>query len=161
MQSEMNMSNIKMRLFSAALCVLVLVVIRSSYAEPPISVADEVRAAETAFAKSMADRDFVAFAAHVADDAIFFGRNGPLTGKAAVLEAWKSTYEGPKAPFSWKPEVVVALASGTLAHSSGPVLDADGNRVGTFNSVWRRDFDGQWRVVFDKGCDVCNCKPAI
>jgi ketosteroid isomerase-like protein len=154
------MSNAKIRPFAWTLCLLALVAVRGTYAEVPVAVADEVRAAETAFAKSMADRDFAAFAARVADEAIFFGSKGPLVGKAAVLEAWKSLYAGPKAPFSWQPETVVVLASGSLAHSSGPVLDPDGKVVGTFNSVWRRDFDGQWRVVFDKGCDVCNCKPA-
>jgi hypothetical protein len=25
-----------------------------------------------------------------------------------------------------------------------------------FQSVWRLDPDGRWRVVFDKGCDVCD-----
>jgi ketosteroid isomerase-like protein len=33
--------------------------------------------------------------------------------------------------------------------------------MGTFNSVWRRESDGSWKVVFDKGCDACDCaKPA-
>jgi ketosteroid isomerase-like protein len=154
------MPNLKRRIFSVTLCALAAAAIQPSHAETAAALADEVRAAETAFARSMADRDFAAFAARVADEAIFFGSHGPMTGKVAVLEAWKSLYEGSKAPFSWKPEVVVVLSSGTLAHSSGPVLDPDGNRIGTFNSVWRRDVDGQWRVVFDKGCDVCNCKPA-
>ena len=48
--------------------------------------------------------------------------------------------------------------SGTLAHSSGPVHDANGRQIGTFNSVWRRGPGGTWLVVFDKGCPVCNCE---
>jgi hypothetical protein len=64
------------------------------------------------------------------------------------------------APFSWSPEVVDVLESGTLAHSSGPVRDAGGRRIGTFNSIWRREPDGRWRVVFDKGCPVCDRGPA-
>ena len=143
-----------------ALAVVALSATKTSCAETPEALADQVRAAETAFAKTMADRAFAAFASHVADEAVFFGSKSPQQGKAAVLESWKPFYEGPKAPFSWKPELVAVLASGTLAHSSGPVFDPDGKRVGLFNSVWRRDADGQWRVVFDKGCDVCNCTPA-
>ena len=65
---------------------------------------------------------------------------------------WKPLFDGPAAPFSWTPETVVVLDSGTLAHSSGPVKDREGKVTGNFNSVWRRDKDGQWRVVFDKGC---------
>ena len=45
------------------------------------------------------------------------------------------------------------LESGHLAFSSGPVFDADGKRVDTFNSVWRLEDDGKWRIIFDKGCD--------
>jgi hypothetical protein len=40
------------------------------------------------------------------------------------------------------------------------VFDPKGERVGTFNSIWRRDGDGKWKVVFDKGCDVCKCAQA-
>ena len=59
-----------------------------------------------------------------------------------------------EAPFSWEPEVVEVLPSGTLAHSSGPVKDPQGTVVATFNSVWRLEADGRWRVVFDKGCSA-------
>jgi hypothetical protein len=27
--------------------------------------------------------------------------------------------------------------------------------VATFNSIWRLDADGQWRVIFDKGSRDC------
>jgi ketosteroid isomerase-like protein len=56
------------------------------------------------------------------------------------------------APFSWRPETVEVLESGTLALSSGPVFDAAGQPIGAFNSIWRLEADGRWRVVFDKGC---------
>ena len=61
------------------------------------------------------------------------------------------------APFSWNPEIVEVLESGTMALSSGPVRDPTGRQIGTFNSIWRHDPDGHWRVVFDKGCPVCDC----
>jgi ketosteroid isomerase-like protein len=118
----------------------------------------EVRAAETAFAKSMADRDHAAFAGFVADDAVFFGRNAVTRGKPAVVDSWANLFEGPNPPFSWASETAVVLESGTLALSSGPVYGADGKRSGTFNSIWRREKDGSWKVVFDKGCDYCGEK---
>ncbi|MDP2469975.1 MAG: DUF4440 domain-containing protein [Candidatus Palauibacterales bacterium] len=115
-------------------------------------LAAEVRAAERAFASSMAERDIEAFASHIADEAVFF-TGKVLRGVAAIKEAWSPFFEGESAPFSWEPESVQVLDSGTLALSSGPVLDPEGNRIGTFNSVWRLEPDGEWKVVFDKGCD--------
>jgi ketosteroid isomerase-like protein len=115
----------------------------------------QVRDAERAFAKTMADRDHAAFATFVSDQAVFFSGPSPLRGKAAVVAAWKRLYEPPEAPFSWEPETVEVLDSGDLALSSGPVRDRQGQLVSTFTSIWRREADGKWRVVFDKGCDVC------
>jgi ketosteroid isomerase-like protein len=117
---------------------------------------EQVKKTETAFAKTMADRDHKAFTAHLADETIFFSNGGVLRGKAAVAEGWKRWFEGPKAPFAWEPAEVEVLDSGTLAMSSGPVYDPDGKRIGTFNSVWRREPDGSWKIVLDKGCPPCN-----
>jgi ketosteroid isomerase-like protein len=123
-------------------------------------LARQVRAAETAFARSMADRNLDAFAKLVAPDAVFFGRDQATHGKEAVVASWKPLFDGKDAPFSWESAQVEVLDSGTLAHSSGPVYDRAGKHVGTFNSIWRREGDGSWKVVFDKGCDVCNCAAA-
>jgi ketosteroid isomerase-like protein len=127
-------------------------------AETNAELVEQVRATEAAFAKSMADRDHAAFAALVAEEALFFGKQS-LRGKAAVVAAWKPFFEGAKAPFSWEPDQVDVLDSGTLALSSGPIRDPEGRRIGTFNSVWRRGADGRWKVVFDKGCPPCECPP--
>jgi ketosteroid isomerase-like protein len=129
----------------------------SSGATDDKAVAEQVANAERAFAASMADRDQAAFREHIAEEAVFFDGEKAVRGKAAVVAAWQAFFERSTAPFSWEPETVQVLDSGTLAHSSGPVFNPEGKRVGTFNSVWRREMDGKWRVVFDKGCDACNC----
>jgi ketosteroid isomerase-like protein len=123
----------------------------------PIDAAAEVRAAETAFAKSMADRNLAAFTALLAEEAVFFGGKGVMRGKSAVAADWKRFFDGPSAPFSWAPAEVEVLPSGTLGFTSGPVYDPKGQRVGTFNSVWQRQDDGSWKIVFDKGCPPCEC----
>jgi ketosteroid isomerase-like protein len=126
----------------------------ASAAETPEALATVVRAREVAFAKTMADRDHAAFSTFVAEEAVFMGRTA-LRGRKAVVEGWKAFFEGQQAPFAWSPERVEVLDSGTLAISSGPVLDPQGQRVGTFNSTWRREADGVWRVVIDIGCPPC------
>lgn len=119
------------------------------------ALAQQVADTERAFAKTMADRDPAAFASFLASDAIFFSGAEPLRGKQAVADGWRALYEKPAAPFSWAPEQVEVLASGTLALSTGPVRDASGKRIATFNSIWRLEAPGVWRVVFDKGSAVC------
>jgi ketosteroid isomerase-like protein len=111
----------------------------------------EVFAAERAFARSMADRDFAAFGRHVAADSVFFSGSSTLRGREAVLAAWKPFFDGPTAPFSWEPEQVEVLESGELALSTGLVQNPEGVVTARFNSIWQRQSDGRWLVVFDKG----------
>ena len=117
----------------------------------------QVFATERAFAKTMADRDYAAFTSFLAADAVFFSGPEPQRGKQAVADRWKRFYEKPQAPFSWEPERVEVLDSGTLALSTGPVRDPDGKLIATFTSIWRLDAPGTWHIVFDKGNDVCDC----
>lgn len=127
----------------------------TAQAQTTAALQEQVRQAEAGFARSMAERNFAAFQSYLAEDAVFFGKHSVARGKAEVAASWKPLFDGPRASFSWTPAQVEVLPSGTLAHSSGPVLDASGTQFGTFNSVWRREKDGSWKVVLDKGCDVC------
>ncbi|HJR71020.1 MAG TPA: nuclear transport factor 2 family protein [Gammaproteobacteria bacterium] len=111
----------------------------------------EVFAAERAFARSMAERDFAAFGRYVAEDSVFFAGSTALRGREAVLAGWRAFFEGPAAPFSWEPDQVELLASGDLALSTGPVKNPEGVVTARFNSIWQRQADGAWRVIFDKG----------
>ena len=119
-------------------------------------LAQQVMDAERAFARSMADRDHAAFTSFLSEEAVFVSGSDTLRGRQQVADGWKKYFEGPEAPFSWKPEQVVVLDSGTLALSTGPVYGADGKPFATFNSIWRREARGVWRVVFDKGSPACN-----
>ena len=120
------------------------------------TIASDVKAAETAFAKTMADRNFDRFADFVADDAVFNG-NKPHIGRAAVVETWKGFFDAPQAPFSWAPDAVAASADGRYAVSTGLARDAAGRVISRFTTIWRKDGDGRWRVVVDQGVDVADC----
>jgi ketosteroid isomerase-like protein len=111
----------------------------------------QVAETERAFAKTMADRDHAAFTSFLSDETVFFSGDTPLRGKQSVADAWKRFYEKPAAPFSWRPQVVQVLDSGTLALSNGPVFDPSGKCIGSFLSIWRQEAPGAWRIVFDKG----------
>lgn len=118
----------------------------------------EVLETERAFAKTMADRDHAAFVSFLAEETVFFSGETPLRGAAAVAAHWKRFYDAAAAPFSWEPEQVEVLDSGTLALSTGPVRDPEGKPLGTFTSIWRREGD-RWRIVFDKGNPACPKTP--
>jgi ketosteroid isomerase-like protein len=111
----------------------------------------QVTDTELAFAKTMADRDLAAFNSFLSEETVFFSGPTPLRGKAAVTGFWKRFYEKPAAPFSWRPDKVEALDSGTLALSTGPVFDPAGKCIGRFTSIWRQEAPGMWKIVFDKG----------
>jgi uncharacterized protein (TIGR02246 family) len=150
-----------MRLLCCLILLTTFLLTGCTTAQPRISreqAQREVEATERAFAKTMADRDHAAFASFLADDTVFFGDKQPLRGKAQVAAAWKPYYEKPAAPFSWEPAQVEVLDSGTLALSTGPVHGPDGKIIATFNSIWRREAPGVWRIVFDKGSEVCDGK---
>jgi ketosteroid isomerase-like protein len=113
---------------------------------------------ECAFAKTMADRDFKAFAVFLDENAVFFNKDGALLGKDAVLQEWKPYFDAAAAPFSWEP-TRVAWDNKAFAYTTGPVYDAGGKCVARFNSIWHKHADGHWRIVFDKGDSGCD--PAL
>ena len=119
----------------------------------------EVWARELSFARSVADHNATAFADHVHTDAVF----GPSTpeparGRDAVVRQWGGLIAGKGLRLYWYPAQVVVAGTGDHAWSTGPALYDDPSptakhryRLGRFNSVWRRDPDGAWRVLFDDG----------
>ena len=144
-------------------CLVLCAALLAGCSTPPAPRAPVDRAAsekqvtdtELAFAKTMADRDLAGFSSFLSEETVFFTGPQPLRGKKAVTDGWKRFYEKPAAPFSWKPDRVEALDSGTLALSTGPVFDPAGKCIGRFTSIWRQEAPGVWKIVFDKGepCD--------
>ena len=140
------------------ICSLLFVTV-TVFAQAPLAkeLHTTVKETERAFADTMVRRDFEKFKTFISEEAVFFSGTTPLRGRQQIADAWEGFFKDPLAPFSWEPEHVEVLDSGSLAWSSGPVYDADGKRVATFNSVWQLDASNQWRIIFDKGNDVCNC----
>ena len=122
------------------------------------TIVADVKAAETAFAKTMADRRLDQFADFVAEDAVFVGAAMNI-GRARVVEKWSAFFKGPQAPFSWAPDAVAVAADGRTAVSTGLARDPAGKIVSRFTSIWRKDPDGHWRVIADQGVDACECPP--
>jgi ketosteroid isomerase-like protein len=120
-------------------------------------VSDEVRCREIGFSKAAERKDMKAFRSFIDADARFVG-GSVLRGVDDIAAGW-SVFFGENSPsIVWRPQIVEVLENGTLALSRGPYrvrsTAEDGSIVeewGTFNSVWRLNDDGQWRVVLDAG----------
>ena len=115
----------------------------------------QVADTERAFAHTMSARDHAAFMTFLSEEAVFLSGSATLRGKQQVAAGWKPLYEQPEAPFSWQPERVEVLDTGTVALSTGPVYDPKGKLIATFTSIWRLEAPGIWHIVFDTGSPVC------
>jgi ketosteroid isomerase-like protein len=121
----------------------------------------EVWARELSFAQSVADRDAVAFAAHLEPEAAFgAGQAEPTRGREDIARRWAGIIEGKRVKVAWYPTRTTVAGVGNIAWSSGPSLFEDPDphaehryRIGAFNSVWHRGDDGVWRVLFDDGIE--------
>jgi len=111
--------------------------------------AEEVRQAEIAFAKAFADRDQAKFFSFVLDDASFMSPAGTLAGKKTITDRWSRFFKPAEAPFSWGPERVAVNSAGTVGLSTGPVYDARGNHASNYSSIWLKQPDGSWKILFD------------
>jgi len=120
-------------------------------------VEDDVRCREIAFSQSVEIKDVTAFSSFIDADARFVG-GSVQRGVSDVTAAWSVFFSDDAPKMKWRPQFVEVLNDGTLALSRGPyrmrVKGEDGSLTehwGTFNSVWRMQNDGAWKVVFDAG----------
>lgn len=113
---------------------------------------DDLLAADTAFAARAGESgQRIAFAEYLAPDGILF------RPEAVAGQQWLAGNEPATGRLEWWPSAAAVDCSGRLGVSTGPwrYSTADGGETvaGHYLSVWRRDEDGQWRVVLDHGID--------
>jgi ketosteroid isomerase-like protein len=117
---------------------------------------------ELSFARSVAEHDAAAFASHVAENAAFGASTPePNRGRDEIAKRWAGMIAGKRVALRWYPtRVTMAPGVDDVAWSSGPslieVLDpkaTDRYLMGAFHSVWHKDADGIWRVLFDDGVE--------
>jgi ketosteroid isomerase-like protein len=110
-------------------------------------------AAERAFARmSLETSTKDAFVANFADESVLF-RPYPVAGKKFMEEAPAS-----QGLLTWDPSVAELSTAGDLGWTTGPwewrekrSLDTPAAAHGFYVSLWRRQPDGRFRVVFDHG----------
>ncbi len=109
--------------------------------------------AEKDFSKLSVERGIKdSFVANFADDAIIF-RPTPVAGKK-----WYEGHPPARGVLSWQPVLSEIAASGELGYNTGPYEyrekpDAKPVGYGEFFSFWKKQADGNWKVVLDQGVE--------
>jgi ketosteroid isomerase-like protein len=147
-----------------AACAATTVAAQAPPAPPPDPVHTdaecEVWARELSFADALAAHDQAAFAEHVHPQAAFgVSRPEPLRTRDTIAEAWRGLVEGEGTRLLWYPtRTTISPANPDIAWSTGPALfenlapDAEPRYTRSqYTSLWMRDADGTWRVLFDDG----------
>lgn len=128
--------------------------------QPPPQTAEasarcEVWQRELGFARSVAEHDAAAFADYLHPRTAFGVGGKPTVGRTEVTAQWQGIIDGSAVKLEWYPDVVTVGGDGRTAYSSGPTLYVNPKtgaaRSGRFGSVWQRDQEGVWRVIFDDG----------
>lgn len=126
----------------------------------PDDGAASLKAADLAFARAVHDHDRRAFAAAVAEDAVFHGAT-VLHGRAAVVDAWAPLLaENRSTELSWEPTSAEVAMSGELGYTRGTYRltrrGEDGVEElseGAYVTVWRLASDGAWQAAVDIGTE--------
>jgi ketosteroid isomerase-like protein len=114
---------------------------------------------EARFAKDVLEHGGKAFADWFAEDGVALNNGkAPLVGRVAIIRSadWDpKIYE-----LTWTPTDAAMGPSGdigyTWGHFEGHSKDANGNPVttsGRYITIWRKQPDGNWKVVLDAGAD--------
>lgn len=114
---------------------------------------------EARFARDVLERGGVAFADWFAEDGVALGNGqAPVVGRVAIA---KSAAWDPKVyQLTWTPTDGSMGPSGdigyTWGHFEGHSKDANGNPItttGRYITIWRKQPDGNWKVVMDAGAN--------
>lgn len=114
---------------------------------------------EARFQKDVNERGGAGFASWFAPDGVLLGNGAaPLIGGVAIARS--TTWLPKDYQLSWTPTDATMGPSGdigyTWSHYEGHGKDANGNPVltsGRFITIWRKETDGNWKVVLDAGAN--------
>ncbi len=147
--------------FVAVALLLGGVLVGSSWGTAAPAAADPavLLQADEAFDAARAERGLEGFASFIAGDVTTIRPNQPIVrGKESFLAGWKEAYGVPGLSVRWKPEVARISDDGTLGFTLGSYHATQTDNgvtksvgTGKYATIWRRQSDGSWKVVFDTG----------
>lgn len=153
-----------MRTLSCVAVVLALCLRASEPAQAQANAASaaQIMQADRDFAKSVAERNREKFLSFIAETTTFNGgTRNELRGRDAVMKDWDAFFD-PKGPsLTWAPIRGDVIGAGDVGYTVGRSLftttGTDGKiteRPGEYLTIWRKQADGAWKVVFDTGSSL-------
>ena len=131
------------------------------------AAADAILKADRDFNQAVADRDLNRFLSFVAEAATFNGGTPTeVHGRDAIAKDWAPFFEADGPRLTWIPTHAEVLGAGDLGYSVGSSeyrqAAAGGQapvRRGQYLTVWRKQADGSWKVVYDTGSNFLSPNP--
>lgn len=108
-----------------------------------------IRQADEAWAKAVASKSVEATCAFYDSEALTAGIMAPARGLDDMRRMWLEGFAQKGFSLAWKAEKIVITESETMAYSTGTWRTAGPNAAGPYLAVWRKQPDGQWKVLID------------
>jgi ketosteroid isomerase-like protein len=139
--------------------LLIAVLMPGCSASNPRAARDELLAVDTKFSRDVAEKGLEVYEQYFAEDAVSMPAFEPMVeGKTAILDTYRPYYRDPRFKLTWQPMRAEVSRDGTLGFTIGRYqvthVDDQGKpitRTGKYVTVWRREWDGTWKVVLDGG----------
>jgi ketosteroid isomerase-like protein len=143
----------------AALLAVGSMNMRAQRPDPNRAAVAAIMKADADFNQAVADRDLKRFLSFVHESATFNGGTpDEIHGRDGVAKDWAQYFQASGPRLTWKPTKGEILGQGDLGYTVGSWelrgLPAGGQPAvtrGNYLTVWRKQADGAWRVVFDTG----------
>jgi ketosteroid isomerase-like protein len=155
-----------MSLRNAASAIWVVLALAPASAQVPApdlkTSADAIVKSDAQFAQSVAEKNREKFLSFIAEATTFNGGSpNELHGRDAVMKAWADFFAADGPTLSWTPLKGEVVGAGDVGYTTGRSVlrqkGADGKvteRRGQYITIWRKQPDGAWKVVFDTGSSL-------
>jgi ketosteroid isomerase-like protein len=125
----------------------------------PSAALDSLVAAERAFARTSVQKGIrESFLEFFAEDGVNFQPH-PVKTREAILKR-PAPATRPPVVLNWEPVYADISSAGDLGYTTGPYVLTDNSpqknppHYGFYFSVWKKQSDGNWKVVIDAGIDT-------
>ncbi len=123
----------------------------------PSAGAEVLMQADRDFAKATAERRLEGWVGYFAEDGVSLA-NQPAVGREAIRATFKPLFDNASFRLEWAPVKAGILPSGTVGYTEGRATSYRTGPKGetlvqhsSYVTVWKKQADGSWKVVFDTG----------